>query len=156
MSFVASDIGRTLEASGKLADAVPSYRAARDIRLHLLSLDPSNQFWKNDLALSHELVANALRGLGDFTGSLVAYDASIALSRELAASKPDDEERQIGLSGILEQYGEVQLSARRRAAATASFEEALAIATRLAATDPETYAPSIASSRANLARAAAR
>jgi tetratricopeptide (TPR) repeat protein len=112
-------LGRCLAAQRQLSAAAQRYREELVELNHLELSDSVNR----EIGLAQSDLATVLRGIGDYAGAKVAYDAGLVIARG------QDDLRQVGV--IEGQFGTLALVQGNLTEAVQGYQEALAIFQRL-------------------------
>jgi tetratricopeptide (TPR) repeat protein len=83
-------LGNTLEAEGKLDDALAAYSEYLAITRRLAEQDPSNAGWLRELAVAHSCMGGVFQAQGKLDDALAAYSDSLAITRRLAEQDPSN------------------------------------------------------------------
>jgi tetratricopeptide (TPR) repeat protein len=144
LSVSDSRIGDVQVAQGDLAGALTSYRDGLAIADRLAQSDPGNAGWQRDLAVSYNEVGDVQVAQGDLAGALTSYRDGLAIADRLAQSDPGNAGWQRDLSvslnkigDVQDEIGEVHEAQNDLPAALTSYQASLAIAERLAQSDPD-------------------
>jgi tetratricopeptide (TPR) repeat protein len=112
-------LGDTLQAQGRLSEALREYEAGKQLRLDLTQRDPSNAGWQRELSVSHNCVGGVLAAQGRLSEALQEYLADLAIAERLAAHDPSNAgwQRELSVShncvgGVLAAQGQLSEALR--------------------------------------------
>ena len=83
-------MGGAYEASGKLDEALSSYREARSLSVTITKKDPSNNWLQRELAVCEESIGRVLKGLNRFDEAVTAYQESFTTLKTILAKEPNN------------------------------------------------------------------
>ena len=75
LSVSHNNVGRVLQAQGRLQEALAEYQADKRIMQELTARDPDNAGWRRDLSVSHNNVGGVLQAQGRLQEALAEYEA---------------------------------------------------------------------------------
>jgi tetratricopeptide (TPR) repeat protein len=136
------EVGNVLMAQGKLAEALNAYQESLAIADGLAKADPNNADWQQLLAHYYNAVGDVLLAQGKLAEALKAYHDSFAIADRFAkinlsdAAWQDRAAWQHRLSVSHDRLGHVLLEQGKLAEALKAYQDGLAIADRLAKTNP--------------------
>ena len=119
----------------QLAEAY--YRHALEIATTLASVNPNNEQYQRDLAISHDRLAHVLLRLNQADEALKQFELLSRHCQSLTEGDPNSAEKQRAPSIAFSRLGEVLLSLGHKDEAIVQFASELKISRALAAADPE-------------------
>lgn len=99
----------------------------------LVAEQPSNREWRQYLAMSQDLIGDALLAMGQTNRADEAFKQALAIRQALADEKPQDDRRQRDLAISLSKRGEALTKTQQWDAAFEDYQNALAVNERLVA-----------------------
>src|SRR5512132_4612214 len=121
---------------GKSEQQLDAAKRARDILEELVSDHPSNPEWRQQLAISHDLVGEILANQMRLDAALAEYGAAQSIREKLSTDDPSDPKLRRDLSISQQQLGGILLRQGHLVEALDAFEKAHAISAQLAREDP--------------------
>jgi tetratricopeptide (TPR) repeat protein len=146
LDFIAgaySLLGIALQNTGRLDEAMESYRASIRAREELVAKVPDNAGYRRTLLISYGHLGDglaALKGanLGDIAGGVSAFEKAAALADWARQKDPADRRAQFDFAAATQRLGSVEaMEPPRRASALRHLEEADRVTRRLVAEDPQ-------------------
>ena len=89
-----------LTAQGNAQDALKAYRDSSAIRERLAEIDPGNNGWQRDLAVSYVKLALVHQRLGEIAEALVEFRKARDIMAALVAAAPDNTQWKQFLAGL--------------------------------------------------------
>jgi len=94
-----------LVRQGSLPTTPDKYLDALTVAERLAEADPENADWQRDLAVSQEMIGDALLAQGNLLAALANFRASLAIVDRLAKADPESADRQTELVMSHEKIG---------------------------------------------------
>jgi tetratricopeptide (TPR) repeat protein len=117
---------------GKSEQQLDAAKRARDILEELVSDHPSNPEWRQQLAISHDLVGEILANQMRLDAALAEYHAAQSIREKLSKDAPSDPKLRRDLSISQQQLGGILLRQGHLDEALTAFKKALEISEPLA------------------------
>jgi tetratricopeptide (TPR) repeat protein len=148
-----NDIGLLLRETGKPAEALRAFEAARAIRQRLADANPTVTQFQRGLALSHDSIGLLLRATGKPAEALRSYESARAIQQRLADANPTVTKFQNELALSQNNIGNLLRATGKPAEALRAYEAARAIWQKLVQDHPESpdYASRLGGTLNNLA-----
>jgi serine/threonine protein kinase len=136
-----SQQAKTLNAQGKLPEAVERFRRAADLKETLLARSPTDVLIRRSLMITYGNLGASLGNplflnLGDAAGAREYYGKALAIARDLARIDPNDQLAQYDLANALLFYAALDLPKEEWARSLENLQEADGIFQKLVAADP--------------------
>jgi tetratricopeptide (TPR) repeat protein len=135
LSLLRDGLGRTLQAQGRVTEALASYRASLAIA-ERLAADARSFDRHHELALRHVNLGEVNLDRRAFGAALASFQSSLAIARRVAAADPGKARWQQALVLAHERIGDVLRLRGELDAALPSYYESRAAAERLVAVEP--------------------
>ncbi len=130
------NMGALLLQTGKLADALESFRTTSGIAEKLAKANPANMSVQQTLALSYHDIGHVLRMIGKPAEALEAHGKALAIVQKLTDAKPAVAQFQMYLAGSYNNIGLALSQSGKLSDALEAQVKALAIRQRLVDANP--------------------
>jgi tetratricopeptide (TPR) repeat protein len=131
-----NEMAAALATEGDTVAAVRAGEQARAILENLLTLQPVNTLWQQDLADSHHRIGRAHHVAHEYEQALRAYRTGLAMREKVAATPPGNTEWQSAVAESHSAIGDALLEFGHEAEALESYRKSLRLAEKLAADHP--------------------
>jgi tetratricopeptide (TPR) repeat protein len=135
-AIISLNMGTVLLQTGKLADALESFRTASSIAEKLAKANPANMSVQQLLALSYHDIGHVLRRIGKPTEALEVNGKALAIVQKLTDAKPAVARLQMYLAGSYNNIGLALSQSGKLSDALEAQSKALAIRQRLVDANP--------------------
>lgn len=121
---------------GDTAEARHHAQRFNGIMVDLATSCPGNASWQRDLAVSYNVIGNALMQQGDRSGALAVYRQDLTIMERLAALDRGNATWQRDLSISHDKLGDALMEEGDRGGALTAYRQAFTVRSDLAASDP--------------------